>query len=705
MPWPTPQDYNEAIQNPRVCFSDPTLRAGIVDLTPLGLPRPITGNFASVYRLRCSGRDWAVRCFWREYADMQERYAAISDHLKWAGLPYTIGFEYLPEGIRIRGQWYPILKMEWVDGSLLDEHLRRHSSDSAALRQLADRWLVMIGAFQRAEIAHGDLQHGNVMVVDGDFKLVDYDCMYVPALRGRMSHEIGHQNYQHPRRGVADFGPALDRFSALVIYLSLVALSTDAALGTSFHAGDECLLLRKQDFENPNASSTFSTLMVQENPRVRSLAEGVRHCLDVEPLRVPPLGSLAGGTTNAFPANRRLSRLFPWSTRIALRAVQQELSPAADAVPVSTGPPAWVVPHLVEPAAPHFFTSARRDAQLCLLAFFPIILGLLLSFVLGALPGRLTGTAGAGLAGLDFVVLLLLYGHDPAAAGKRRLLARRRRLLRRLISLRRAIRTCEDANARVLKRREGADRCYLAKSVRIEDRARRKRSVAQAVLDDTQAFIEKAREHIDRSEEEARRDALLTLQVGHLDLFLRQRRLRSASLPGVDWFTKASLWIFGVRSAADVRSQKVRAFRRIDPAAARAIIAWRAQGQAEASRCSPRKLPPSVADSIAAHLGPSRLGLERCLETVRCSRESLLQAVEDVSAAERCSLQAWRKAMVDRHVASLQQLDARLASLWQDKSTVLADLAQTFRDLEPFRGIALNRYILFLLMKLLIGKV
>ena len=82
MPWPTPQDYNEAIQNPAFTFSDPELQSGSCEVTHLGLPKPITGNFASVYRLHCQGRDWAVRCFWRELSDMQQRYRAISAHLR-----------------------------------------------------------------------------------------------------------------------------------------------------------------------------------------------------------------------------------------------------------------------------------------------------------------------------------------------------------------------------------------------------------------------------------------------------------------------------------------------------------------------------------------------------------------------------------------------------------------------------------------------
>jgi len=103
VPWPTPQDYNEAIQNPQQCFADSELRSGSPQLSPLGLPRPITRNFASVYRVHCAKRDWAVRCFWREFSDLQTRYSAISAHLAASRLPYTVGFEYLPRGISVKG--------------------------------------------------------------------------------------------------------------------------------------------------------------------------------------------------------------------------------------------------------------------------------------------------------------------------------------------------------------------------------------------------------------------------------------------------------------------------------------------------------------------------------------------------------------------------------------------------------------------------
>src|SRR5207244_12354749 len=115
MGWPLSQDYNESIQDPRTGFSDPELRQGEAVCNALGIPMPRSGNFADVYEVRCpNGARWAVKCFTREVAGLRERYSEISRHLQQAKLPFTVDFSYLEQGIRVRGQWYPILKMQWV---------------------------------------------------------------------------------------------------------------------------------------------------------------------------------------------------------------------------------------------------------------------------------------------------------------------------------------------------------------------------------------------------------------------------------------------------------------------------------------------------------------------------------------------------------------------------------------------------------------
>ena len=95
------------------------LRSGRVECTPLGLPRPITGNFASVYRVETAAGVWAVRCFWRDFSDTAARYAAISRHLASVRCDALVAFDFLERGMLVNGRWFPILKMDWVAGEPL----------------------------------------------------------------------------------------------------------------------------------------------------------------------------------------------------------------------------------------------------------------------------------------------------------------------------------------------------------------------------------------------------------------------------------------------------------------------------------------------------------------------------------------------------------------------------------------------------------
>ena len=122
MHWPLSQDYNEAVQSPDTSFADAQLRKGEAVCNALGIPMPRSGNFADVYEVRCpDGSRWAVKCFTREVPGLRERYQEISKHLQQARLPFTVDFSYLEQGIRVRGQWFPVLKMQWVEGFTLNE--------------------------------------------------------------------------------------------------------------------------------------------------------------------------------------------------------------------------------------------------------------------------------------------------------------------------------------------------------------------------------------------------------------------------------------------------------------------------------------------------------------------------------------------------------------------------------------------------------
>lgn len=293
MSWPTPQQYQEAFQNPRLAFKQPELQSARPTCDKHGFPQPISGNFASVYRMTKDSEVFAIRCFLREQKDQQTRYAAIHRALNRAKLPYTVNFEFISDGIRVNSKWYPMLKMEWVKGRSLIDYVSRNLTKPGSLELLAAHWVKMLQDLQRVGIAHGDLQHGNVLVVDGKLKLIDYDGMFVDELSGKTSHELGHRNYQHPNRSPNDFDKSLDNFSGWVIYLSLLALSVRPSLFTDVSGGDENILLRQKDFQNPSSSHTLRLIEQTNDPKVLSVLKLFRSLLDMSPADVPPLSSVA----------------------------------------------------------------------------------------------------------------------------------------------------------------------------------------------------------------------------------------------------------------------------------------------------------------------------------------------------------------------------------------------------------------------------
>ncbi len=283
MGWPLSQDYNEAIQNPASCLLDESLRQSRPTLNVLGIPLPCSGNFADVYELTCpDGTRWALKCFTRAVPDLHQRYAALSQHLRVTALPFTVEFTFLPQGIRLAGSCYPVLKMRWVEGRLLNEFIRDSLDRPAALESLWQIWLRLGRRLRNAAIAHGDLQHGNVLLVAGRkqgslaVKLVDYDGLWVPALAHRPSGEVGHASYQHPQRLQRDgYGPDMDRFALLLIATALRAVIVGGRPLWQRYDNEDNLLFRATDLAAPRQSALFAELARIPDPLLERLVEGL----------------------------------------------------------------------------------------------------------------------------------------------------------------------------------------------------------------------------------------------------------------------------------------------------------------------------------------------------------------------------------------------------------------------------------------------
>jgi serine/threonine protein kinase len=292
------------LQNPKVAFRDPELREFRIEKDGMNQPRPWAGAFAVVYKgIAPAGKPArAIRVFTTESPERRERYDLIHEYLKTRRLKCLVEFEYRDATIRaMDGKWYPVILMDWVEGLTLFNwaRARAQAGDARELAKAAQHWVALVGELEDNQIAHGDLQHANVMITPaGEVKLVDYDCMCVPALVGRRNLEVGVEPYQHPgRNGETLLSPDLDHFSSLVVYVALRALAADPSLWLRYveQSGHDKLLFRLEDFRAPDSSPLVNELRGGPDQEVRDLLEKLLQCTRMPIDQVPSLSKIADG--------------------------------------------------------------------------------------------------------------------------------------------------------------------------------------------------------------------------------------------------------------------------------------------------------------------------------------------------------------------------------------------------------------------------
>jgi hypothetical protein len=319
--WPSQSDYKDSLQNPDTAFRDQDLRMSQAERSPMGVPRARSGAFASVYKMTGPKGTVALKLFNFPNEDRAQRYKAVSDYLeKDLGPrkpPCVVKFQYHLEGIRVGKGWFPTLTMAWVKGISLGEWVRqtveRKVPDIAAMKKMAESWVALIQQLQDTKIAHGDLQHDNVMVVGDSPVLVDYDGMCVPELdppdptRKLEQLEFGKPAYQHPARAGEKLGGAIDHFSAWVILIALRAIAADPQLYVKhvLKTDNENLLFNPFDMTVPDRSILWPDLLRCKDPEVSAWARMLRASLDKPFSKIPPF------TLDPFDLLRKLAVAFP----------------------------------------------------------------------------------------------------------------------------------------------------------------------------------------------------------------------------------------------------------------------------------------------------------------------------------------------------------------------------------------------------------
>ncbi|MCB0994504.1 MAG: hypothetical protein KDB21_05400 [Acidimicrobiales bacterium] len=265
-------DYSAAVQNAADAFRVEALRTATFATMPmLGVPAAASGQNAVVFRCDAGGAPTAVRCFTSEPSNGADRYRALQEHRRSADVAALAQAYWIDDAVLVNGRAWPVVMMEWVQGEPLHDWVEARRHDASSVRAMADRWRSLMALLRRCSIAHGDLQHGNVLVGPGDtLRLIDFDGVWVPGISASPPQEWGHPNYQHPTRLAGRvWGEHIDWYSALVIHTSLLAVAADPALW-EFHNGEN-LVLTDADLRGPG--EIWDRLSASPDPLVRRASE------------------------------------------------------------------------------------------------------------------------------------------------------------------------------------------------------------------------------------------------------------------------------------------------------------------------------------------------------------------------------------------------------------------------------------------------
>ena len=265
MQYPLMSEYVSAIRDASENLEELAHLVPVLD--DHGEPYRSSGAFAVVFKMKDeqTGKYYALKCFLEEQEGRTEAYRLIADELDCVDSSYITSVKYLEKEIFVDSSCeedeFPVLLMDWVEGETMETYIANNYQDEYAMGMLCYRFCKMAAWLRSQPFAHGDIKPDNIIVrPDGTLALVDYDGMFVPAMKGWKSPTIGTKDFSHPLRTVDDFDETIDDFALASIALSLKAISLKPSLLDEYGAADR-LLFSVDDYRDLSKSKVIAVLL------------------------------------------------------------------------------------------------------------------------------------------------------------------------------------------------------------------------------------------------------------------------------------------------------------------------------------------------------------------------------------------------------------------------------------------------------------
>ena len=265
MQYPLISEYLAAIQDAHENLDKLNHLVPVLDKH--GEPYRSSGAFAVVFKMKDeqNGKCYALKCFTEDQEGRAEAYRQIAEELEFVDSPYITSVKYLEKELFVDSNCeddeFPVLLMDWIEGETMETYIAENYTDCYEMSMLCYRFCKMAAWLRSQSFAHGDIKPDNIIVrPDGTLTLVDYDGMFVPAMKGQKSPTIGTKDFSHPLRTIDDFDETIDDFALASIALSLKAISLDSSLLQSYGASDR-LLFSATDYLDLSKSKIFAALL------------------------------------------------------------------------------------------------------------------------------------------------------------------------------------------------------------------------------------------------------------------------------------------------------------------------------------------------------------------------------------------------------------------------------------------------------------
>lgn len=270
-------DIRISVQNQEKLILDPVVKRGQFQRCKNGQLLLYAGGFTAVFPVIIDGEKWAFRCWHVPITDACKRLKHVSEFILQNMPLYLVPLQYTQQGILVNGEIFPTTRMKWIEGVNLKKFLCDNVKNKQVLLGVASSFLALVEDMHRFGIAHGDLQHGNILITENNqIYLVDYDSMYVPSMGNEYVDEIvGKEDYQHPnRKNNRVSNNKIDYFSELIIYISVLGLAEIPELADKYKLADtEYLLFSADDFKNLRASRIYRDLKASDVPILSCLLD------------------------------------------------------------------------------------------------------------------------------------------------------------------------------------------------------------------------------------------------------------------------------------------------------------------------------------------------------------------------------------------------------------------------------------------------